>query len=75
MKRRRYKSFSDVDQETWTQCKCEQHYGPDYIKVINWVNKHTNGYHSRADESFWFESEKDAFKFKLKWGDSNEQGK
>ena len=67
-KRRKYRSFSEVDTETWTQVKCRQEFGGSYIKVIDWVNNHTNSFHSRSDESFWFKNEKDAFKFKLKWG-------
>ena len=67
-KRRKHKTFSEVDTETWHQVKCKHEFGQGYIKVIDWVNKNTNGFHSRSDESFWFESEKDAFKFRLKWG-------
>ena len=68
MKRRRYKSFSEVDPETWHQVKCKQEFGQNYIKVIKWVNQNTNGFHARSDESFWFDNEKDAFTFRLKWG-------
>ena len=68
-KRRKYRSFSEVDTETWTNVKCKQKYfGSSYITVVDWVNNHTNCFHSRSDESFWFESEKDAFKFRLMWG-------
>ena len=70
-KRRRYKTFSDVDPATWTKCKVHHRFGSEYVKIIKWVNEHTNGFHSRSDESFWFENEKDAFKFKLKWGENN----
>ena len=70
-KRRRYKTFSEVDTDTWIRCKCDHEFGSEYVKVIDWVNKNTKGFHSRSDESFWFEDEKDAFKFKLKWGESD----
>ena len=67
-KKRRAKSFSEVDPETWVQVKYSRGFGIGYIKIVDWVNKNTTGFHARADESFWFENEKDAFKFKLKWG-------
>ena len=67
-KRRKYRSFSEVDTETWTQVKCRQEFGGSYIKVIDWVNNHTNSFHFRPDASFWFKTETDAFKLKLKWG-------
>ena len=73
-KRRRYKTFNDVDVNTWTQCKVHQHFGSEYVKIIKWVNNNTTGFHSRSDESFWFENEKDAFKFKLKWGEYDGEG-
>ena len=74
-KKRKAKRFSEVDPETWTQVKYHRGFGIGYIKIIDWVNKNTNGFHARVDESFWFESEKDAFKFKLRWGkvDGEEQ--
>lgn len=68
LKYRKVKAFSEVDPETWTEIKCKNYFGRDYIKVINWTNRNTISFHARSSESFWFENEKDAFKFKLKWG-------
>ena len=73
-KKRKVLTFSQVNQETWTQCKIDcQMYGPEYIKMVDWVINETDGFHSRSDETFWFEDEKDAFKFILRWGKGNEQ--
>jgi len=41
--------------------------------MVDWVINETDGFHSRSDETFWFEDEKDAFKFILRWGKGNEQ--
>lgn len=73
-KNRKYLTFSEVNQETWTQCKINNNlFGPEYIRMLDWANKNTNGFHSRSDESFWFEDAKDAFTFTLRWGTGNEQ--
>ena len=73
-KKRKVLTFSQVNQETWTQCKIDcQMYGPEYIKIVDWVINETDGFHSRSDETFWFEDKKDAFKFILRWGNGNEQ--
>lgn len=69
-KRRMYMTFSDVDQDTWIQCKITTNFGSEYVNMLSWVNKNTKSFHSRSDESFWFENPKDAFKFKLRWGSS-----
>jgi len=73
-KKRKVMSFSQVDPETWIQCTVDNKlYGPEYIKMLDWTIKNTNGFHARADDTFWFEDPKDAFMFKLKWGAGNEQ--
>ena len=70
-KRRKYQTFSNVDEDTWIKCTVHGMFGPEYPKIIKWVNENTNGFHSRSQEAFWFEDEKDAFQFKLKWGEDN----
>lgn len=73
-KKRKVLSFHEVDQDTWTRCKIDcRMYGPEYIQMVDWVLKETNGFHARSDETFWFEDPKDAFKFALRWGSGNEQ--
>lgn len=67
-KRRKYMTFADVDTATWTECKTHNIFNSEYIKMIDWVNKNTNAFHSRSTGSFWFKDKKDAFKFKLRWG-------
>lgn len=71
-KRRMYMTFADVDTDIWTECKVDSVYGSKYVKMIAWVNKNTDAFHSRSTESFWFEDKKDAFKFILKWGKTSE---
>ena len=72
-KKRKVKTFNEVDMDTWTEVKYRRDFGAKYIQVMDWVNKNTTGFHARSTESFWFEDEKDAFKFKLKWGEVDEQ--
>lgn len=43
-----------------------------YIKLVSWCNKNVSKKYSRGEGAFWFEDEKDAFKFTLKWGTSDE---
>jgi hypothetical protein len=69
--KRKHMTFDQVDTETWTQCKVNQMFGTTYIKMLDWTLNNTNGFHSRSDESFWFEDPKDAFKFKLRWGEKD----
>lgn len=67
--KRKHLTFSEVDQETWTQVIVSTTvFGSEYIKMMDWAIKNTNGFHSRSNESYWFEDAKDAFKFKLRWG-------
>jgi len=76
-KERKFVSVNDVDRNTWTECSVRQtklvgksiDATDRYIKLVEWANKTVKGRYSRVDSSFWFEDEKDAFKFKLKYGD------
>ena len=72
-KKRKYQTFNEEKMVDWTQIKIEaKYYGKNYIKMVDWTLKNTAAFHSRADESFWFEDERDAFKFKLMWGSESE---
>jgi len=74
-KKRKYLTFNEVNQDTWIQCKIGKDlFGAEYIKMLDWTNNNTNGFHSRSDESFWFEDGKDAFKFRLRWGGDDGEG-
>jgi len=44
----------------------------EYIKLVSWCNKNVSKKYSRGHGAFWFEDEKDAFKFTLKWGTIDE---
>ena len=71
-KKRKHLTFSEVNQETWIECRiADSSFGSAYVEMLDWTNKNTNGFHSRSTESFWFEDPKDAFKFKLRWGTGN----
>jgi hypothetical protein len=76
-KERKFVSVTDIDRDTWTECKVRQTKlvgkNPEatnrYIKLVEWANKTVKGKYSRVEGSFWFEDGRDAFKFKLKYGD------
>ncbi len=76
-KKRKFVATSELDRETWTECDVS---GAQvglrnkvtvnrYIELVAWANAAIVGRYTRIDGSFWFEDEKDAFKFKLKWGE------
>ena len=44
----------------------------EYIKLVSWCNKNVSKKYSRGHGAFWFEDEKDAFKFTLKFGTNDE---
>lgn len=77
-KKRKFVSVSELDRETWTECSVlEVRYvslGDSkttlrYIELISWANKNCKGNYTRADGSFWFKDKRDAFQFKLKFGE------
>jgi hypothetical protein len=76
-KKRKYVSEKEVDRETWTQIDVSDAKiglrndttASRYVDLVAWANKNCVGNYSRADGSFWFEKAKDAFRFKLKWGE------
>lgn len=70
-KRRKHVPFSEVDETTWTRCEGTISI-KNYIGMISWANKNCAKMYSRTNRWFWFEDEKDAFKFKLKYGNQND---
>ena len=76
-KKRKYVFETEIDHEAWTQVDVSDARiglrndttATRYIDLISWANEHCKGRYSRADGSFWFEKAKDAFRFKLKWGE------
>lgn len=75
-KKRKFVSTSELDRETWTEIDVSAtHIGrrnkatdKRYIELVVWASRTIAGRYTRIDGSFWFENEKDAFKFKLRWG-------
>lgn len=82
-KKRAFVSASEVDTDTWTPCEATSvnFVGRDftetnkYIKLIAWANKKAKGKYSRINGVFWFENPRDAFNFKLKFGDAGAKDK
>lgn len=70
-KRRKSVIFSAEHVLDWHKCAA-----PDelqaYVKLVSWCNKNVSKKYSRGQGAFWFEDEKDAFKFTLKWGTNDE---
>lgn len=61
---------NQIDEQTWTRVSLGD-MGitfDHYIKCLQWLKGRTEGCYSRTVSSIWFESEKDAFLFQLRWG-------
>ena len=75
-KKRKLAPISELDRETWTECDVSETKiglrnsatAGRYIELVKWANETIVGKYTRVDGSFWFENEKDAFKFRLRWG-------
>lgn len=76
-KKRKFVSVSELDRETWTECDVSavsvslrnSKTALRYIELVSWANKNCKGNYTRVAGSFWFKDKKDAFKFKLKFGE------
>ena len=76
-KKRKYVFETEIDRTTWTQIDVSDARiglrsdttATRYVELVSWANENCKGRYSRADGSFWFEKTKDAFRFKLKWGE------
>lgn len=65
--RRKFVTISNDIMTTWHKCPV------DLAKVnrnmiIDWANRQCKGQYSRDWDCYYFENEKDAFTFQLKWG-------
>jgi len=71
-KKRKSTTFKVEHEINWYGCDAPIHLA-EYIKLISWCNKNVSKRYSRAKGTFWFEDEKDAFKFRLRWGKSDDK--
>lgn len=65
--RRKYITISNDIESSWHKCRVHLP-STDRVSVIDWANKKCVGQYSRDWDCYYFESERDAFAFKLKWG-------
>ncbi len=80
-RKRQYVTPGNVDKTTW---KCvelpvaensaliEQFSSnliTNYVQRLEWANENCKGRYSRSLNAFWFEDPKDAFVFRLTWGE------
>ena len=64
--KRKYVAISPDIQEQWHKCRIDIP-KVNRTQVINWANKKCIGMYSRDWDCYYFENERDAFAFKLKW--------
>lgn len=65
--RRKYVPISNDIMSTWHKCKVDLA-TINRTAVMDWANRKCVGQYSRDWDCYFFESEKDAFTFRLKWG-------
>lgn len=70
-KKRSYASFLDVDTDTWTRVLIDPNMNIGHGQMIEWANNNLKKRYSRRLGAYWFEDEKEAFKFNLKFGTKN----
>lgn len=76
-RKRKFVLASAMDRETWTECDVSESQiglgnsksATRYVELVSWTNKNCKGNYTRVDGSFWFKDKRDAFQFKLKWGE------
>lgn len=59
---------SRIDEETWTKVSLASLHYKDAVDYLTWLRNNTKGRYARTLSSFWFENEKDAFAFQIKFG-------
>lgn len=59
---------SKIDEKSWTKVRLTSLRYNDSIEYLNWLQKNMKARYGRTLSSFWFEDEKDAFSFQLKFG-------
>jgi hypothetical protein len=77
---RQYVTPEHIDKETW-ECvalpselnlhinEYRKNLIGTYIQRVQWANENCKGRYSRSLNAFWFEDSKDAFVFRLTWGE------
>ncbi len=65
--RRKYVTISNDIMSTWHKCPIDLAEVNRNL-IINWANRRCIGQYSRDWDCYYFENEKDAFAFTLKWG-------
>lgn len=65
--RRQYVPISNDIMTNWHRCKVDLP-SINRTQVMDWANTKCLGQYSRDFDCYYFENEKDAFSFKLKWG-------
>lgn len=81
---RKYVTPNHVNEKTWTRVPLISGYTVKdgsydtfetnhYISLIQWANKNCKGRYSRSLLAFWFEDPKDAFVFRLTWGENRDE--
>lgn len=63
---RNYVTINNNITSAWHKCDVRPH--ESRIDLIEWANKKCLGRFSRDWNSYYFENERDAFAFQLKWG-------
>jgi hypothetical protein len=65
--RRQYVPISNDIMTNWHKCRIDLP-SINRTAVIDWANRRCIGQYSRDWDCYFFENEKDAFAFTLKWG-------
>ena len=64
---RKYVTISNNITQDWHKCQVDMP-SIDRVAVLDWANRKCIGQYSRDWDCYFFENEKDAFAFQLKWG-------
>lgn len=70
---KRHVPATRIDETTWTRVPndgLKQGFGL-YVEILGWMEKHTEGRYARTVDAFWFESNKGAFLFNLRWASNS----
>ncbi len=70
-KKRKSVIFNAKHAADWHRCPASDGL-QEYIKLVSWCNSNVSKKYSRGEGAFWFEDEKDAFKFTLKFGTNDD---
>lgn len=70
---KRHVPATRIDEATWTRIPnsgLRQGFGL-YVDILRWLEEHADNQYARTVDAFWFESNKDAFLFQLKWAENS----